>query len=196
MTDLEIRSSGCYLQNDWGVIHVTRGVDTPITQQIQLLHSKNREGRHKHPQRCWEMDRRERTVCPKQEWNTFPYKKAIGIHLRYLFSNNIYWRTWKASVFTPNLSSGRQEFLNVWQMMIYFITASYSAWSKKKFFFFWRRKKTSRVNIWGERLKLQMPSCLIMWVRGAAQNPPPAAICPKWSTAAFSVKALSLIQTN
>lgn len=74
--DLEIRSSGGVVPNDRGVIHVMCGVDTVIAKQIQLLHSKNREGRHKHPQQCWEMSQRARGQPVLNRSGTHPHIKS------------------------------------------------------------------------------------------------------------------------
>lgn len=62
--DLEIRSSGGVVPNDWGVINVMCGVDTVIAQQIQLLHSMNREGRQAPPTVLGDEPESERTACP------------------------------------------------------------------------------------------------------------------------------------
>lgn len=75
--DLEIRSSGGVVPNDWGVINVTCGVDTVIAQQIQLLHSMNREGRHKHPQQCWEMSQRARGQLVLNRSGTHPHVSCL-----------------------------------------------------------------------------------------------------------------------
>lgn len=67
--------------NGWGVIHVMCGLDTVIAQQIQLLHSKNRVGRHKHPQQCWEMSQRVRGQPVLNRSGTRPHIESRVWHL-------------------------------------------------------------------------------------------------------------------
>lgn len=107
-----------------GWIHWSRSRFSYFTLRIEKADTStpNSVGRWTEEREQSVLNRSGTHSCIKSNRNSF----KISIQQQHL-QKNLVKTSCKASVFTPNL---RQEFLNVWQMMISFIIASCPMWSK------------------------------------------------------------------